>query len=451
MKLFTLTLNLFLLTWLINFSFSQSEKIIYGNVVDQLSDPLVNAHVLNENDSIIATTDSLGSYLAKINVPTKIYVKHEMDLSEKIKVRNNHEGSLNFTIQKKIQLMDEVYVTRSNVQVVFDEYSTNVLDYVPMKKNVLVLKEFKRKYYLSYKPFGEKGEDFMLDIRPKRLFTDCLDNYYIVTKDSAYHISIKNDGLHYVNILSIKDFKYNLKSCVVKTKNNIITEKTHSFNTGYNLELYSNDSSYTVYSYVDTLNLTTIVNEIYYNQVVRMKNLGFLGREDLRLLEMELEDTYGVEVDQRPLRTVDHSRKRATYSITSRPVYLTRQVNYKDKRIFTFKMKEGFAVLNFVDNSAIVFSDDGKVISKKSINIEGTFKYLYQDFTSKHLYILMKDGGNHKVYAFNPINGQMIYAKNFKTYPNTSNVRISDGWLYFKYLENNYYDIKRVRLPEFEN
>lgn len=455
-----------LILFISSFSFSQDTKWIHGIVKDQFENPLSNAEIFDESDSLVASTDSLGAFIVKVDLPMTFYAKHELDFSESIKIKTKSANLVIFTIVKKIQLMNEVFVTRGNTQTVFDENAVNVVDYIPFENNLLTLKKYKGDYFIGYDEIGKEGESYLLDIKAKGLYQDCLDNYYVFSNDSAYHISIKNDGLHYMNILSIKDFTNRLKNCVVKSSDYLVTEEIHSLRTGYSLKYIKNDTNFIAYSFVDSVRLKYVVNAYYGNYRLILDRNGAEGQAALLQIKREYEKKYNMRIyDDRLVSPRNKGRRDDSYGehrTRSKTIPNNNDNNnYRDyglnrlvgnnQEVFTFKLKTGFVVINTNDNSANIFNEKGEAVRTRKVSLQGKFEFIFQDGKSSNLYFLMKEGGNHKVYAYNPLTGEVIYAKNFKTFPNTSNVKVYDGWLYFKYLKNNYYDIKRVRLPEFED
>ena len=165
-------------------------------------------------------TYTLSDQYGRFSIPiqdSSVLVFSYMGYKPKYLTIDNSElfyDGITIEMENYIKLLSRVDVTAKRVKKVVDQYSVNVLDYIPYTDFSLVIKSYKNEKYLSIEGYDTTYYQFNIsETKAKRLVEDCYGNIHILSKDSAYQIWL-DTSMHYISTVSLSDFNEFIKPCI---------------------------------------------------------------------------------------------------------------------------------------------------------------------------------------------------------------------------------------------
>lgn len=474
-RIMILPIRLLLLFLIVSFFSSSQGKFVRGIAIDDTGQPIVSAEVINYKGRHVTATDSLGCFSFQGEVGVKYaLVKAEFELTWFI--AQSSEGLLRIKMKNNVQEIQSVVITRKGSEEALDVENVNIIDYRPLQGYILTLKKKKDRYYIGIDSLNTEGLSIPIFIeKPRELYYDCMHNTFVLNKDSAYQFVILDGTMDYISKMSIVSFNTYIRPCVADFGESLVLSKLSKHNKEYSLTKYKNGQGNTFFTRIDSIayqvaredalmigqqNQNDLAgdslndNLLYRRQKIREINNG--ENPDVNLLMLEnstmqdhLQKAESLTPNERMLlnQQISHSsydnsaskwgQLQASYMLRSQPI-----------KIRSFQIGQYIASVDFDADSVILFDHDGRRVQSRKFIIPSDTKDVWQDLASGFLFLYTKDHGNHKVFSLNARTGEVNYLKNFREVPHIKSGLVYDNWLYYSFIENGYYGVRRVKLPE---
>jgi hypothetical protein len=201
-----------------------SPHYIYGKVIDADTKILLKNVSISVNGTLNgAITDSSGSF--RVSTPDKTVVLHFSMIGytkRSVKVKEGSMDSVTVELSQKANVLMEVTVNASPIEIVIKSKRFHVLDYEFYKDNIVLITYVdlkKAKLVLIDQNFDTLGYK-AIPYEPNRLFKDCMGNVHVVCQDSIYQVYHSGKSLRLLAAKSIRDFEEILLPCVAQDSSN---------------------------------------------------------------------------------------------------------------------------------------------------------------------------------------------------------------------------------------
>lgn len=420
-------------------------------VIDINDAPISNVVVLDKEKNEIDRTNKTGDFtidkskFETIGLTKKGYADRWLKLSESTK------NEVTIVMDYYYQELNVVNVESEGPENALDINAVNIIDYIPFQESILTLKRHKGTYYIGVDSLGQEGVKFEFNYdRPKRLFLDCLGNMHVVCSEVVYQIAISESELSIVDKISKNQFSLLLEPCVAKLGDKYVMKSLSSNNQAYSLAVYDKHTEpKLIYYHIDVVSAQVAAEEAL--------KLEFSVRGDVLEDSMEMHildlrryvrqvysgENPDVNLDfiQRSMIDSAGNSTRWTerfglYSILTYPI-----------NIRSFQIGDQVAVVNYEIDSLSLYNENGEKISQTAFAVPSDIKEVWQDLSNDNLYLYTRKNGNHLIYHLDDKTGQTTFLKSTREIGTSKHHRIYDGYLYYLEIDNSFYRIQRVRLP----
>ncbi len=388
-----------------------------------------------------------------------------------------------------VRNIQEVVVRSSSTQTVLDLYSINILDYRVYGQDILTLKKSKNQYYIGIEYADKLNEGYLLDIKkPRSIFSDCMNNVYILTDENAYQFIIKEDKVEIISVLNLPTFKANVKSCVGDFNDGLLVQRYTDYNKGYKLDLYNKKirEKKTIYKTIDSIALWNYIDLVAPDRRLRITQNSQMRRvrkpqfaqfrgginqlgEDHNVVPTGLQKVYYVNNRNLlrnfpPLPSYQSPSKSSSF-LGSNHFYndaffnsivevrnhfnlmLMKNMYNKKIEVNTFQLSdENFVVLNRFERKIYIYNQKGELKSEEKFDFQNKIIEVKFDPYTKNIYFTSKTDNLFKVHRLNIEDGSTHYVGGFKNIMFAKSIKIFDGWIYYRVMKNDYYKLYRTRL-----
>ena len=454
---------------------------IEARVVDENNTPIPGVQVIKRDGSKwVEPTNSEGRFTLDATPGTEFGLKKAGFDTYWTHVPYS-DGRFKFTLTRKIQDLGPVVITQKGSEKALDIRNYNIIAYQPLGDEILTLKHRGKNYFLGIDRIG--GADTLnipwIRDRPVDFFFDCLSTPYVMTKDSAYQISLLNDELNILSTIDMQHFRSFIMPCVAAFDQGIVLNSYSDFNQTYDLTIHKKESEQTVYSFTDVQTYQAAW-EAYAKLVGEGSNQLVTGDtitdeqlfQELRRKRREIYNRNDTGPDfQRALKLQERAfmQEQLRSGIGNAPGQVAtaipqgvfgrdfgaspEAVNLGEFLMFshpisikTFQLGNYMAVVNFEFDSITIIDYTGATLTKKPFEAPEKIEQVIQDKGTGQLYLYTNEG-SHKVYLLNAFTGETRFVKDFGILQHAADVRIYDSKLYYRMSVNQFYQINRVNLP----
>lgn len=458
-------------------TFSQ-ETLIQGVAIDRTGNPIPGAEVINFKGKHITQCDSLGKFSFNGERGIKYGLVKE-DYSLTWFYASESDEPLRVFMDSKIQEIESVVITRKGSEDALDLENVNIIDYQPLQGYILTLKKKKASYYIGIDSISSEGLSVPISItKPRSLYFDCMQNTFILSRDSAYQFVILDGEIEYIAQMAMPTFNSYIRPCVAEFDSSLVLRRYSEHNKKYELTRYQNGEGYTFFSRMDTVGYQVASedalllglkngndlfgdslndNVLYRRNEMRRIHNGENPDVNLKALESSsniLLERYqtGEDLPTNERLALERQLSYEAYSNSPNSRWEQLQGSYmlrsQPVKLESFQISDYLVTVDFDTDSVLLFDHAGNRLQSKSFIVPSDVKDIWQDRSNGYLFLYTIDHGNHKVYSLNAFTGEVQYLKNFKGVPYTENGLVYDNWLYYRYIENGFYGIKRIQLPE---
>ena len=464
------------------FSFAQ-EQTLNGRVTNEAGKPIPGVQIINRKGyELSERTNVNGEFTLTAEVGSEFGLMKTGFEIIWTEVKDSLL-SVRFELTEKVQEIAPVVITRNNQQEALDIFNVNILSFQPLDDAILTLKHGREGYSLGLDHYGGEGVSFPLEIdKPKQLYFDCMSNPYILSRDSAYMFSLADSNLTIISVSTIGQFQQHIMPCVGVFNDKVVMHSFGKFNQAYDLTIYDSTGTRDIFSFFDretyqaaweayaklvgtysTENMTGdgVTDEQLY-QELRRKRQEVYGRYDrsgdferaLKRQELDFNkeqaSVFAQEGYSRPIPISSMTYGKSQSSVREGEYLSDFLMHSTPVRLNTFRIGNFLAVVNFEYDSVTVIDKSGAKIVTNALDNNTKIEQVIQDKATGHVYLYTREKGRHKVYGLNVFTGQTTFVKDFGMLKHADDIKIYDSYLYYRYSENNLYQVNRAPLPRLE-
>lgn len=451
------------------------ESWIHGVVTDNTGNPIAASEVITYKGKHITETDSLGrfSFMGEEKVKYGL-AKNGFEL--KWFLAKVTKDPMQIVMLRDVQEIESVIITRKGAEEALDLQNVNIIDYQPLQGYILTLKKKKDSYYVGIDSLNTEGLSIPISIeKPRELFYDCMQNTFILNQEKAYQFVILDGEMKYISEMPIASFNTYIRPCVADFDGALVLSNLSDHNKRYKLTRYENGVGVTFFSELDTIGYEVAMEDaLMIGQTNGREFIGDSINDNLLAQRQEMREIHNGENPDVNLQMLKNSQKNER-SQSDEPMSAQEQMHQNQQmshssydsqsstwsqaqasymlrsqpiKIQSFRISNYVAVVNYDVDSVFLFDDKGIKMQSKPFMVPSDIKDVWQDLATDFLYLYTKDNGNHKLYSLNALTGEVNYLKNFRGTSHTKSGLVYDSWLYYRFIENGFYGIKRVKLPE---
>ncbi|MDX2362712.1 MAG: hypothetical protein QNK23_18020 [Crocinitomicaceae bacterium] len=434
------------LGFLLLYTFPTFSQIMEGNVEGPDGMPIVSAQILDKNKRVITWTDSLGKFTLDQRKYRVFGISKRGYAERWYKVGEKYRNELYVTLDYKYQDLESVDVISQGPEEALDIYSVNIIDYLPFDSQILTLKKDKRTYYIGVDSIGYVGPRYAFrEERPKSLFLDCMGNVHIVCNENVYQFVVLPDSLVIVDVVPKSVFDRFLEPCVAQFEGGIVMKQLSIHNQSYDLKLFNKDKSIRhFYHQVDEVSARIASEDALMAGL--MRNEEILGdslhenvlttRRTLRKIHNGANPDIGMDFMKRNNQGARHAERIGLYRLRSYPI-----------NVRSFQLNDYVCVVDFEIDSVSLYNHDGDFVQQRSFGVIGDIKEVWKDHYTNSIYLYARNDGNHIVYFLDVLSGHTIFLQSMREFRFIESEKIHNGWLYYREIENGFFNINRVKLP----
>jgi hypothetical protein len=329
---------------------------------------------------------------------------------------------------KDIKMLDEISVS-ANAAIIFDEQNLYLIDFHVDSFGTYVLLKKNNFYLLSRLDLSFKMEStLLLPFKPIRLHRNCIQELYIISKDSVYEVTEATKEIDLYQPNTIPFYEEYFANCELETNNHLVYRSFFRSNQLINFSTLNRESSkkHPFYLAYDS---TQVQVAAEWEQILRADGIDPVneGQLDIALLLMQPE-------------------------VFQRYTYF-KHVIAKEDYIPMFKTDSSIHLFNFYIDSLISFSPANFEIDEKiPVNfqkIKGWKKQLLLDPAKNTYYTIFLNEGSLYISSLSSDNFSIVKSKKLPDAIMTKRLMVYNGFLYYdskNTFESSFNELKRLRL-----
>ena len=405
-------------------------QIMILSVIDEDYNGLSDCEIY-KNDTLIAVLEHEKNTIElPINSKDVVLIKKEMFKAARFEISQavSKEDTLLKTVFliPEYQKLDEVIISDSDYKTIFQKENHFIIDYHPLPNNkVLIANRIKGINYLRLISEDDKiNHKLTLSFKPKKIEQDAFGNIHLLSKDSVYQLSIKeesNNFIAFVAKITVHDYNQYISNLICIQNNRAVFQQLMEHNQYYQLICHQkNREDAIIYSSFDESRYKNAISG--YNKAIRRyfevtpesENVILLGLWDGKLMHLPSNDKKLLQMT-------------AWYeTIVSKPLNVT-----------AFGMLNNLVVLDGVKDSIILINHKNNEIKEQvNANFKMTNNYFLDYFHDK-LYMISNEKSGMEIYKINIASGTTEFITKIKSIHHPRNIKVSNNHVYFTAMEEN--------------
>lgn len=438
MKIYKILIPFFFLGF---FSNAFSQHLICGKVINQKGEALYPANIKLKNSKSGAITNNEGSFCLNSLLKAELIVSfmgYEA-VNKKIIFLPQQKDTLILIVmnEKKIDLK-EVEISASNIELITKEKRIWITDYEFWNDNIITLNldENNRKLSLINHSDSLIWETELNGsiARSKRMYKDFMSNIYLLSDDSAFQVTNKNESIYFFPGVALADFNKLILPSMGKCGDKIIYRVYGPHNKSVYYYLINQEKKELLYSQRD------VESEMYCDDIFKeaYKNGNpFSAKEEGNL------DSYPIITDN---GTSNNNRSDWKLGISQRTIDKRFDLDFYFKILalpletHLFKIEDKIYIFDHFASKLLVYDCDGKLLH--DIN---TFYPKRKDIVSKQLilaenkkdvYALFLNDGLYSIQQIDLISGKLKGSEFKINQPFVEKMNVYNNQIYFIYKPN---------------
>ncbi|MEN8957096.1 MAG: carboxypeptidase-like regulatory domain-containing protein, partial [Flavobacteriales bacterium] len=408
-------------------------QIVIGSVLDESDNPLIGVSVYNTNSKKGAISDLKGNFTLQI-IPGD-YLKMSYVGKETLiyKIPANKLDTLYklFILKDNTSEITEFTVTSKRIRKISGEKDEYILDYlVQLDGNMVVLKKYKRDYYLSLEGIDTVYLQKKIDYpSPKKLMEDCYGNIQLICKDSVRQYWI-DKNIQCLYTYSHKAFEDFLEPLIYCDESSVIAKNFVNHNKRFLLSLKEKGKPLTVV-YETWDKEAEKVAAGWYNQIIAHYHFT-CGSQNIITDGMWDGNVISLQTDGKSNQFISWYLK----------------VKARELNIQSFSDSKGLVVFDLQKDSIVTVSKKGKLINSVTTDIKkiNLSTKITQDKLLNKYYSYQADKSWLYLYEINPKTGKTNQVLKLKEVTFVKNVKVHNGWVYFvRAKKNGFQKLYRVK------
>lgn len=407
---------------------AQSSYTISGICIDSITQiPVEGVHITISISKQIEISAKNGRFSFSCNsLPITVQFSHIGYISKTIIVKKDNYKHLKIALNKKTYTITTAQIQANPPpEIVYKDFSYSVLDYDFLNNNILLLVY---KYRLNrselllindkYDTLAQKK----LSEKPVKLFTDCLNNVFLLEKNKSYLVTYDSvaHNLYLSHPISTEDFLNSIALCEVSLKNKLY----------FNINRYHNFIS--SYIYLDVPEYAK--NNLGYPTILLKPKKLYEIYDSAKIMNFEREFSYFyyVKVLKRGITPEELEAFRLTQPLD----WVDANTRFRPIKCPINKMNDSLMVIgDFINNKLLFFNHKDVLIDSFSIifHKERFFEQkFYVDNITNRIYVLYNKRGIYTLSEISIKTGEKInnYSLPFIF---IEKIKIKNGILFFMY------------------
>ncbi len=406
----------------------QNTFTVSGQIQDENGAPMPGASILYQNNSSGTTADARGNFTLPItNFPaylevsfigykTYYFIINEADFNKQKSIVRNVKLSV-----QKAQL-ETVTVVGKAFEDFFIHPGFSVLDFTFVNEHILLLLKNKQTHKLVLMNSAQDSlAQLVLTQNSEGLTTDCLNQHYMLTKDSVFALSFANGQIQIIGALNAAFYNQSITPC--------IASNTHALY--YNFYKYNNQLLEIYQSSKNGGASKKIKQLVDYEDAASINEYGQLAQQ---LLEENGPMTSSlVQMD----RFKDGFERMAWFKHTmATPIYNP-----------LFASADGALLFNHLQDSVQRLNLEGAVVQSFHIHyhhLADFKKLILKDAFSSNYYAVFAKGGQHRLGLLSNVDFSIEKEISIKNHDFPTSLKVRNGVVYF--LDRDDGDFSRFKL-----
>lgn len=415
-----LQLSFLLILLAVSVSAQKKDKMLYGVIIDENETRINDVCVSDVNGTLLAMTDSDGVF--------------EIPLMQKIDLTLSHPRFEKSTVPvnpEDFEAIHDKYYTifmlsDKNDSIVRQDTLTQkeyVVDYKVGKYGIFMIKTDGTHSTLNQLSFRNKIiASLSIETKFNRLFLDALDGIHIFSNDSSYQVFSDGENLTLAEGLNIEYFKSSIMSLVAVTDSVAISC----------IKYYHNQSINYIMTNLNTAKASLLCN---------IDSEAVKHPRDNEIVTL--------------LRLMDyHPNWSFWYRNPNLNTHWVNKISYKEllssRQVYAPLINIGnmFYIFDFPDGFLCKYRDDGTFIGNIEIIFHLTHGYATKfhdnpwdnniifDAAKKECYAQYKENGKITLKKISLSNGDVVSSYTIERHDNPHNIQIHNGVVYYLYFEN---------------
>ena len=396
----------------------------------QTGQPLNNVNLVALKNHTGTTSGKTGSFeLTLHTLPDTVKLSHINYSPNYFVVKTLKDTSFTISMKNRVYTLDEINI-ESEKTVYNKKLEFTILDYSFIFRNLLVLqKKIGINAANSLVILNENLDTIVycnnLPKNSTKLFKDCLNNYHVLTKDSAYQIIFYRDSLALMKPFGINKFYKTLGDCLFRIDGDIYFKKMSLF--GFGTQIYS-------------------INEVSKNRTELISSIDSITYHRLLVDVCDISSRYwGHNI---PISSVESdSFLMANIRKYEHNYRFLKEIGDKPVDSYIFHINDTIAFFDFNNRFIQLFSNPDSLPKNIKIKWDQSIinkSAVIEDAVQHKFYVVYRKSGWYYLYLVNLHQGTLKFVAKFSqmTY---EKIKVNNNTIYYLYKNiNNHTGVKQL-------
>ncbi len=420
MKKYILFFIIFLFVCFYN---ANSQNLLCGKVFNQKGEALYPANIRLKNPKTVTSTDNEGSFCLKTSKRAEItisFIGYETKDLTIVFTPNTKDSVIAIVLNEQQIQLNPVDITSEKIELITKEKLIWITDYEFWNDDIFTLNindNIRKLSLITKKDIITWEKELKGGMRScKHLYKDYQSNIFLLSDDSAYQITNRNERIYFFDGVSIKDFKNLIVPSLGKCDDYIIYRQYGAYNKSVFYYLINKSDKKLIFQQKDKIgeqycNDKPIEKRLHYSPVVPLKHKKEWGSGDNS-------SNSGLDIN-----------KLFIDNIMSQPI-----------EVHLFKIEDKIYIFDHYGNKMYVLYCNGEKIMVQSISYskreDVVSKQLLLAENKKDVYALFLKDGLYSVQQIDLNTGQLKGNVIKFNQVFVEKITISDDAIYFLYKQN---------------
>ena len=429
------TIRISLLFILLALTYDISGQIVTltvkGTVFDnKTGQPINNVNLVAVKNHTGTTTGETGFFKLTLHtLPDTVRLSHINYSPKYFVVKTLKDTSFTISMKNRVYSLDEISI-ESEKTVYNKKLEFTILDYSFIYRNLLVLQ----------KKIGINAANSLVILNenldtiaycnnlPKnsiKLYTDCLNNYHVLTKDSAYQIIFYQDSLRLMEPFGINRFYKTLGDCLFRIDRNIYFKNMSLF--GFGTHIYC-------------------INEVNKNKIELISSIDSITYHQLLMDVCDISSRYwGHNI---PISSVESdSLLMANIRKHEHSYRFLKEIGDKPVDNYIFHINDTIVFFDFNNRLIQLYNSPDSLPQNIKIKWDKSIinkSEVIEDAVQHKFYVVYRKNGLYHLYLVNLHQGTLTFITKFPQMTHEK-IKVNNNTIYYLYKNiNNHLSVKQL-------
>ncbi len=391
---------------------AQDKITISGYIYDAMSySAIPNAHIINRSNKNGCSSDNNGFFQIQIqSFPVEIEISHLSYKKQRLYIKSIDQNWENYFLESCADTLSVFTLSANPIEDLIKEKPLFVYDYIHFEDKLLLLafrnKQLTERELVLLNNSGEIIHSRSID-KAKELYSDCMGNSYLLTKNTAYQIMLEDQMLYLAYPMSRELF----------VENQILLEEEFSKHLFLKQFYYrSQGLQYFAYDYTND----------------SLKIFSNIEKEEM-IASMQ----WGGYFDNSPADK--HFEQLIVYKAVYAPLYA---------------IKDSLFLFNYEENKIHIYNDSLHIVKNIEIDFHHDKNWkaeMYYDAIQQKMYTKIQERGKTSIAEIDLSNGNIIRTHQIPDFVFIEKISVRDDYIYFLYKENTAMAYKKLYRTPFDS